>query len=287
MSPRKAILSLAVLLLASAPLALAQGTYTQIDYPGGSMTRALGIDNAGDIVGFYFAGTYHGFLLSGGTYTTIDYRGESTYLNGINDVGQIVGYGYSLAFVYNLQTQIFTEVAYPGTHNGTDPTSINHAGTIAGSYAYHAGGAYFGFQLAGSTYSKIVPPGSTNAIVSGISGSGKFVGSALNMSTGSYFNFSYAQGKYQNLRIPNTHFAAVNGISPSGSALVGQYMLSLGVAVGFVYENKTLQTLQFPGAIDTYAYGVNDAGEVVGWFIDSSYNTHGFTWTPPADAGKK
>jgi uncharacterized membrane protein len=123
--------------------------------------------------------------------------------------------------------------------------------------------------------------------VSGISGSGKLVGSALNTSTGSYFNFSYAQGKYQELRIPNVHQAGVNGINPSGMALVGSYMVSTGVSAGFVYQNKTVQTLQFPGAVETYAYGVNDSEEVVGWFIDSTYNEHGFTWTPTSDAVKQ
>src|SRR5579863_6973246 len=134
---RKAILSFSLVLLAS--VALAQGTYTQIDPPGGTQTRGLGIDNAGDIVGFYFAGTYHGFLLSGNTYATINYPGQETFLNGINDVGQMVGYAHTLAFVYDLQTQSFTEVAYPGTNNTTNPTCINHTGTIAGSYAHQTG----------------------------------------------------------------------------------------------------------------------------------------------------
>jgi len=38
MTFRKAVLSLAVLLLATAPLALGQGTYTQIDVPGSLTT---------------------------------------------------------------------------------------------------------------------------------------------------------------------------------------------------------------------------------------------------------
>jgi hypothetical protein len=69
----KAVLSLAALLFATAPLALAQGTYTQIDVPGSILTFVSGIDTAGDIVGSYADPTSrrHGFLLSGGVYTTI------------------------------------------------------------------------------------------------------------------------------------------------------------------------------------------------------------------------
>jgi hypothetical protein len=67
----KAVLSLAVL-LATASLALAQGTYRQIDYPGAADTQVTGIDTAGDLVGFYNAsGIDHGLLFNSGTYTTI------------------------------------------------------------------------------------------------------------------------------------------------------------------------------------------------------------------------
>jgi probable HAF family extracellular repeat protein len=47
-----------------------------------------------------------------------------------------------------------------------------------------------------------------------------------------------------------------------------------------------LQSLSFPGSITTEAYGINAAGEVVGYFIDQNYNTHGFLWTPPAGDGE-
>src|SRR5262249_49433851 len=62
---------------------------------GVTLTLAQGINNAGQIVGQYEnANVFHGFLLSGGTYTTLD--GPSainfTVANGINDAGQIVGF---------------------------------------------------------------------------------------------------------------------------------------------------------------------------------------------------
>jgi hypothetical protein len=94
MSFCKAVLSLVAILLTSASLALAQGTYTQFDYPGALTTAGLGIDTGGDIVGFYedASGYAHGFLLKENSYTTLDYPGAIyTYLFGINDPGQIVG----------------------------------------------------------------------------------------------------------------------------------------------------------------------------------------------------
>jgi probable HAF family extracellular repeat protein len=50
-------------------------SYTVINYPNASTTGATGINDIGQIVGDYQDENenYHGFLLSGGTYTTIDY----------------------------------------------------------------------------------------------------------------------------------------------------------------------------------------------------------------------
>jgi uncharacterized membrane protein len=105
---------------------LSGGTYTRLAYPGATYTRAYGINNSGQIVGEMYGpgidlqgfllddGTYtalpyrayginnlgeivgehdgHGYLLSGGSYTYLDYPGAAfTWANGINDLGQIVG----------------------------------------------------------------------------------------------------------------------------------------------------------------------------------------------------
>ena len=69
-------------------------TFANIDYPGATSTQALGINPRGDIVGVYTsAGQDHGFLLSGGNYTLIDFPGATTatYANAINARGDIVG----------------------------------------------------------------------------------------------------------------------------------------------------------------------------------------------------
>jgi probable HAF family extracellular repeat protein len=79
----------------------------------------------------------------------------------------------------------------------------------------------------------------------------------------------------------------MTGVNPAGTALVGSYNPSSGATAGFLYQNNTLTTLQFPGSISTQAYGINASGEVVGYFQDANNVVHGFTWTPPADAGKK
>jgi uncharacterized membrane protein len=282
------VLSLAVLLLATVPLALAQGTYTQIDYPGGGDTKCFGIDTAGDVSGYYQDGTghYHGFLLSAGIYSSIDYPGaEWTEAYGMNDMGQIVGSTEDayFGFLYDIQAQTFTKIAYPaGKH--TTPFAINNAGTIVGS-VYHLG-INQGFELIGSTYTKIFPPNATSAYAIGITSSGELVGSST-PPTGAVVDFSFNQGKYQKLPPPSgLRGVFLTNINPAGTATVGYYQNTKTTITGFVYQNGSVQTLQFPGATFTYPFGINSGGVVVGQFFAAD-GWHGFTWTPPADAGKK
>src|SRR5436190_1345612 len=75
---------------------MAPGTYTTLDDPLGPRdTIAQGINDAGQIVGYYFdAGNHqHGFLYSGGIYITLDDPSATngTFAYGINNAGQIVG----------------------------------------------------------------------------------------------------------------------------------------------------------------------------------------------------
>ncbi len=91
------------LLLCSAPYQVQgssfiydSGTYTVFDVPGATGTYANGINDSGQIVGSYVdvAGRFHGFLDSGGSFTTIDVPGSTkgTIAAGINNAGQIVGF---------------------------------------------------------------------------------------------------------------------------------------------------------------------------------------------------
>lgn len=69
-------------------------TYTTIDYPGAVFTAAYGINNNGQIVGFYYGSDTidHAFRDFSGVFSTVDYPGSSaSALTGINDAGQVVG----------------------------------------------------------------------------------------------------------------------------------------------------------------------------------------------------
>jgi probable HAF family extracellular repeat protein len=76
------------------------GVFTFLQFPGSTFTQALGLNNDGEIVGFFTdaAGNNHGFLynIAAGTYQQVDDPHASgpggTIINGINDNGQLVGF---------------------------------------------------------------------------------------------------------------------------------------------------------------------------------------------------
>ncbi len=71
------------------------GTITTIDPFGSTFTQALGVNNLGEIVGFYTdaGGVQHGYIDNGGVFTSFDPPGSaSTTINGLNDKGDIVGF---------------------------------------------------------------------------------------------------------------------------------------------------------------------------------------------------
>ncbi len=288
MNARCKALYFLTMMIACVPLSFSQGTYTRFDVPNGSNTSLNGINSAGDIVGLYTVSdnTYHGFLYRSGVYTTIDYPGAGgTQLSGINDVDQIVGSTTSYSntgFIYDIATQAFTTVSFPGSI-GTFPLAIDNTGTIVGAYR-DASSTMHGFELRGSVYLDVDPGNFKTSFVRGISNSGVLAGYVL---IGQIpYNFLSKRGSYRKVTIPNAPSAAVWGINRSGTALVGEYTPASGPVSGFFYENNTFQQILFPGSTSTYAQGVNDYGETVGFFQDECC-FHGFIWTPSTDAAKK
>jgi len=88
------------------------GSFQAIDVPQAADTSAIGINEAGEIVGYYAtpSGDQHGFLLDQKGFTSIDYpSAASTIASVINDSGKIGGTyvdaaGQGHGFVLNMET---------------------------------------------------------------------------------------------------------------------------------------------------------------------------------------
>ena len=290
MTSCKAVLSLAVLLLACAQLALAQagGTYTTLDFPGAVSTAAMGIDTAGDIVGGFVdgSGLTHGFLLSGVVYTQLDCPGANrTVAYGINDVGQIVGSTETSTlglFVYDIQTQTYTTNSWNG-HLSVTATGINNAGVIVG---WALGSSRdVGFELVGPTFQEInIPNAPTTQLIS-INDSGAFIG--ITSKNGRVISYLGQPGQAFKEITPPAYHAYATAINDS-NVLAGNYVLPVRNSA-FEWQRRGLfKPINEPGQSNTFTSGINSAGQVVGSYYEvSGLQSHGFLWTPPSSAGKK
>ena len=170
-------------------------------------------------------------------------------LLGINDQGQIAGYFGSGAdvnhpnkgYVVNppYYQHNFTNENFPGSAQ-TQVIGINNSGTTVGFYADPAGDN-FGFVLKGGIWTAVIDP-----------------------------------------QTPATS-PQVNqllGVNNSGIA-VGFYTDGHGNNHGyeFNFHNNTFQNLNLPGASSLTATGINNNGDVTGFFVNHSGATQSFLLT--------
>jgi hypothetical protein len=225
-------------------------------------TYTYGIDNAGDVVGYYQSqsGGNDGYLRTAdGNETIIDYPGfvGATQAYGINNVGQIVGTAGSNVFIYTIATGAFSKVNLHGMTNGGF-VAINDAGTVAGSTTVN--GTSYGYIVKGPKLNLLLPPGATGASAMGISGNGTVIGGAT-LSDGSGIYFRYLNGQYADI----VDVPGLVAISPSATVLAGNTTNQSGTDVGFIRHGKNAFTFQCNDG-ETVAVGVNDSGQAVGFY---------------------
>jgi hypothetical protein len=147
-------------------------SFTSLDMPGAASTMAFMIHNANQTVGRFTdnSDNGHGFRLSGGTFTQIDFPGgTNARASGTNDSGTIVR-RYTLpgpqkkTFGYKLvgnpsHPANFSTIDAPGSTE-TRACNINNGGLIVGDHTL--GEAHRGFLFDGRTFTTIVDafPGS-------------------------------------------------------------------------------------------------------------------------------
>ncbi len=275
--------------------------FISIDVPGSTSTQAIGINNAGQIVGRYIdsAGAEHGFLDSGGVFSTIDAPYGATIASGINNIGQIVGRSGTSLFVE--QNGAFVQISLPGplfTDFGSAPSvnhpSINDTGQIAGTVVINTpptcNDCLFAFVYSnGTTQTLPFGSGDVAAFAVGINNLGQVV--AVNRGPESTTSFVYQLSSVQN-QATNFGFAGTLGAQASGINNSGQV---IGIwngggpagGPGFVVTDNILTTVELsglgPGALTVT--GINDSDELVGSYIDSSGHTHGYAATLTPEPG--
>jgi probable HAF family extracellular repeat protein len=153
-------------------------------------TVAMGINNKGNIVGYYYfenSDRAKGFIYSNGNYTTLDdpLGVLGTFALGINNKDEIVGFYYDSLHRQNgflFSNGNYTTLDDPLDINGTYATGINDASGIVGSYLSNGFNSDGGFQAStghgflvsehGSLASTVPEPSTWAMVLLGFAGLG-------------------------------------------------------------------------------------------------------------------
>ena len=195
------------------------------------LTGVYGINNLGDLSGFYDGGglPQDGFLLLDRTFVTVDFPGALySDVFDVNDAGNFCGdyidkFGKNLAFVNIDGTYISFEI--PGAFL-TGAYGINNLNQCVGYFSYDFGVPQAFFRDADGTLTyPIEIPGEASGTLLGINDKGWMVGevSTFGQSAGVIF---FSSTKFATYHYPGATFTTFSGINNQGQ-ICGNYKQGL------------------------------------------------------------
>ncbi len=245
---------------------LTSTTATSLNIGGSTAAMAFGVNSAGTVVGT--DGNGNAFSLAGGTLNTfIPNGGTSALAFGINDHGVIVGQytaagGASTPGFIQAGNTVTTVNAPSGTSvDVVNAQGINNHGELVGFYVGNDGNQHGFIANAGSA---------SNGSLSGTAVADPTI-PPISGEPGATFVFSQ-----------------ILGINDSGLA-VGYYQDSTGSQHGYLYNANTGQysflddpNAAFNNGVEiTQITGINDSGEITGFYSDANGVFHGFVASVP------
>lgn len=286
------------------------------DYNG---TFPAGINARGVITGSYIDlnNVYHGFLRNpNGKFTTFEAPGaditagsyNGTSPSSINDLGEITGNywdatGFSHGFVRSPDGK-YTSFDVPGAAGyGSTPIAINLEGAIVGYYT-DANYSFSSFlRRSDGTFATFIGPDTCTGNGSeGCYGSGASNINAFGTIAAGYNDINLLhhglvrnlKGKLTTYDVPGAQDTGcpgcASGLNQFG-AIAGTYSDANGVQHGFLRTpGRGFTTFDAPGAGSASYQGtgcpsdcptsLNDAGAIMGSYIDANYVLHGYLRAP-------
>jgi uncharacterized membrane protein len=261
------------LLLSSVVTAQATYEFKSFQDPGATVTRVLGLNGQGQLVGMddVIRGR-HAFLAAGDNYVSLDRLGilgtHTSFARGINNQGDIVG-GYAGSdgkehgFILREGNVSKFDVPFPDAV-GTQLNAINDSGVIVGVWVDRAFKGH-GFIYENGNFSNLQYPGSRDTTPFGVNSKGEIVGNWDSDQSSTGHGFVFSAGHITSFDVPNAipNGTAANGLNDSGQ-IVGTYVGRDGNFHGFVRDGSTFTTIDCPGAVATIAWGINTNGQIAG-----------------------
>ena len=289
----------------SSPLPNATGNFdfaTLDNQRDPTFNQLLGINTSGVIAGYFGSGAAghpnKGYVLSP-PYTQRNYRNENfpgsaqTQVTGLNNDGVTVGFwvnkkGANFGF-YNYRGR-FHNVNFPTNDNASPHfdqlLGVNDHGIAVGFYNDAKGSAHaFTYNINRGTFHRVLP-NATSATAAAINNNGDIAGFYTN-SAGTQAFLLYPNGHL--ITIPTPAGASmIQGLGVNdGDEVVGVITTGSGSSAttdGFIWApGFGLEQVDDPnpgGAGSTTINGVNDRGQLVGFYADTGGNTHGLLATP-------
>ena len=292
---------------AASARAAATYSFSTLDDPGDAAFNQLrGINNNGHIAGYFGSGAAghpnHGYILrppyGPARYQEIDVPGSAqTQLTGLNDEGVQVGFWSASGaagqaadkLAFYLMGGRYVSVGNPARGQASPPVNqllgVNNRNVAVGFYA-DAGGQDHGYlyDIATKRFSPVTVRGASSVTATAINNDGSVAGFCDGRGRITEGFFQRNAGQVYLLRVPGATTTKALGINDKGE-VVGAYQVGKGAGAtthGFTWTRQrgfiTVNDPDGPGA--TTISGVNNAGELVGFYVSAAGQTHGLVATP-------
>jgi hypothetical protein len=301
---------LATLILGVSTLSFSQTfTYAPINIPGAVATEVRGINNNGEVVGFYYTSkscvepageiqfpncNVHGFKMVNGTVTKLMVpNSTTTAIMGVNDYGDLAGFcidnngSHAFLWLHTNVIKLLNDTAAGGGPNSDQHTAgfgVNKALTVVGGlWTYNDPFGDAGWVWQNGTFSNM-NPGSASGIdvsVNGVSNNGFLSGATVSgawFKSGADEDFFSAGSGSVGTGVNNNSY--VIGYTAAGKGWFAKH-IEWNEGTNDATEVKpTFIPVAYPNAKATYPLGLNDSRWVAGTYVDSAGVMHGFIAKP-------
>ncbi len=272
-----------------------------------TFNQLLGINNSGVIAGYFGSGAQghpnKGYFLLP-HYSQLDYRIENfpgsvqTQVTGLNNRGVTVGFwsdqnnanqvNDNFGF-YAVGGRRFHTVNFPTTNPATPPVDqllgVNNHNLAVGFYTDAAGANHgYEYNINRHSFRRVIVSGATSVTAAAINNRNAVAGFFTNAAGATDAFLQRSNGKTIDLAFPRASITQAFGVNDSNE-VVGVYQLGTGSAAtmhGFTWTARHgFATVDDPNGVGTTTVnGVNDRGQLVGFYVDSAGNTDGMLATP-------
>ena len=295
---------------ATAPMKSSQVSYrfvTLDNQQDVTFNQLLGISNAGTIAGYFGSGAAghpnKGYLLfppyGQGNYVSENFPGSAqTQLTGLNDNGTKVGFFSTMNNASQMNDNFgfwqrngkYHVADFPTNDAASPPVDqllgVNDGDIAVGFWTDAAGNNHgYEYDINNGRYAAVTDPSAPSASLTAaaINNDGAIAGFYVNQD-GVTDGFIKTGHRFTDLAVPGAASTMALGVNDHDE-VVGSYTVGSGsnaVMHGFTWTpGGGFTTVDDPHGMGTTTInGVNDAGDLVGFYVDSAGNTDGLLATP-------